>query len=937
MRQGSQVRQWALALVALLLAAAPALAQTGALTGTVQAAETGAPLPAAVVQVTTPDGGRVASGLTNQSGRYQITSIPAGQYVVIVSITGFDTGRAEAVSVVSGQTATSNFTLASRAIDLDPVVVSASRRQERALDAPARVEVVTEQEIEVRPAITPADHLRTIPGVDIATSGVQSTNVVARGFNNVFSGSLYMLSDHRIAGVPSLRVNLLHFSPSTNEDLERIEVVLGPGSALYGPNTANGVLHMLTRSPLTSQGTTVSLTGGERSLFQGSFRTAHLINENLGVKLSGQYLQADEWRYTDPVEASEAFLYRDSDPTTRAMLRAQLIAAAGITEAQADARIERMGRRDFDIQRYGGEARADWRISPDATAILSAGTNVASGIELTGLGAGQAEGWRYDYLQLRTTLNRAFAQVYLNRSDAGDTYLLRNGAPIVDRSKLFVAQIQNSGSLWGERQVFTYGLDYFWTIPETEGTINGIYEDEDETREFGGYIQSETALSPRFDLVLAGRLDTHSALPDAIFSPRAAIVFKPTRDQTFRLSFNRAFSTPTSLTQYLDLGSPIPSPGAARLGYSMRIQGTGDRGFTFRQPDGGYLMRSPFTPAAAGGPATLLPAGGAHMFWPAAIQVVAAQAGLPAQLVQALQSIPQAQLAAAVQLNYGAASAGAPQFPLAQLQLDPIAAIRESTSTTLEAGYKGILGQRVLIAADVWWSRRENLVTPLTAATPFVHFDQASTQAFLTAVLTPSMGAQAAATAEALADGIRQVPLGVVSSADVAANGPQVLVTYFNVDDELDLYGTDLSFTALLTDVWSLEASGSLVSDDVFESSGGMRVTLNAPKRKGALAAIYRSERNGFNGEARVRYNAPYPVDSGVYRATECLGDITDDVEPCVGGYSLLDMNVGYRLPQIRGASIQLAIQNLLDAGYRSFPGVPEIGRMALLRLRYDF
>ena len=120
------------------------------------------------------------------------------------------------------------------------------------LDAPARVEVVTEQEIDVRPTVTAADHLRAVPGVDVATSGIQSTNVVARGFNNVFSGALYMLSDHRIAGVPSLRVNLMHFVPSTNEDLESIEVVLGPGAALYGPNTANGVLHMLTRSPLTS-------------------------------------------------------------------------------------------------------------------------------------------------------------------------------------------------------------------------------------------------------------------------------------------------------------------------------------------------------------------------------------------------------------------------------------------------------------------------------------------------------------------------------------------------------------------------------------------------------------------------------------------------------------------------------------------------------------
>ena len=58
--------------------------------------------------------------------------------------------------------------------------------------------------------------------------------------------------------------------------IERMEVVLGPGAALYGPNTANGVLHIFTKSPLdsASEGTTVTLGGGQRSVFQGSFRSA---------------------------------------------------------------------------------------------------------------------------------------------------------------------------------------------------------------------------------------------------------------------------------------------------------------------------------------------------------------------------------------------------------------------------------------------------------------------------------------------------------------------------------------------------------------------------------------------------------------------------------------------------------------------------------------
>lgn len=926
-----------LAVVALLLLPCTLSGQSGTITGMVTATGSSAPIGSAVVELSNSAGGRVGEALTSASGRYLLANVPPGTYSLTVSATGYATGRATGVASTAGQTLSVDFSLQAQVIDLDPLVISASRSEERALDAPARTEVVHAQEIEVRPAVTTAEHLRGLPGVDIATSGVQSTNVVARGFNNVFSGSLYMLSDHRIAGVPSLRVNLLHFVPSTNEDIERMEVVLGPGSALYGPGTANGVLHVLTRSPLTSPGTTLSVSGGEQSLFHGVLRSAHRLSDNFGVKVSGQYMQAEEWRYADPVEAAERAKFQ-SNP---ALWRQDLMNATGISQSEADIRIARVGNRDYDVQRWSGEARADWRITPDFTTVLSLGTSVSNGIELTGLGAGQAIDWRSDFYQLRANWNRAFAQVYMNRSDAGDTYLLRNGAPITDRSSLLVAQLQNGTELWGGRQDFVYGLDLLRTTPDTDGTINGSYEDDDQTLEFGGYIQSTTELTPQIDLVLAGRVDTHSALPDPIFSPRAAVVFSPSENHSFRATFNRAFATPSSLTQFLDLGTASPVQAAALLGYSVRVQGTGKEGFSFAQPDGSYLIRSPFSAAGGLPTSTLLPAEQARAFWPAAVQVVAQSSPmpLPTELIQFLSG----RSAAGVSLNYAEARADAPHFPLSELNLQNIDPIREETSTTFEVGYKGILGNSLLLAADVWWSRRENLVTPLTRATPFIHFDAASTTQFLVQELTtfyqaaghPAPAVAAAELAAMLGPGFSRVPLGVVSSEDVNANGPQILVTYFNVDDDLELYGTDLSATALLTSSLSLEGTFSLVSDDLFETSRGTRVTLNAPKRKGSLAAVLRRE-SGLNAEARVRYTAGFPVVSGVFEGTACLGDEGAEVEPCVESYTLFDINVGHPIPGVRGAAVQLAIQNLFDEGYRSFPGVPRVGRMALLRLRYE-
>jgi iron complex outermembrane receptor protein len=882
----------------------------------------------------------VATGLTNQDGAYRITNIAAGTYTVTASAAGFKAGTSAPVTVQAGQTVTANLSLETAVFQLSEVVATVSKRVEKALEAPARTEVIGATELENRPTPSVVDHMRGIAAVDVISQGLQSSNVVVRGFNNIFSGALHTLTDNRIAGVPSLRVNVLNFVPSTNDDLDRMEVVLGPGSALYGPNTANGVLHMITKSPLGEPVTTLSLAGGERSVFMGAFRTSQHFSENLAFKISGQYFQGDEWDYVDGVEAAEKTKFGDP------FWKMDLIRATGISSQEADRRISRIGNRDFSLERWSGEARVDWRASPDLRTIFATGRSNASQIEATGLGAAQAQDWTYAFYQARTNYKRLFVQGYLNASDAGDTYLLRNGTPIVDRSKLWVGQVQHGFDI-GQRQTFTYGADLLFTNPETEGTINGKYEDDDKTTEIGVYVQSETVLSPRFDLVLAGRVDDHTALPDAVFSPRAGLVFKPADNQSFRLTYNRAFSTPSSLNQFLDLPTAAPVPSLARLGYSVRVQGSGrDTGFRFRQGNGAYLMRSPFTPGALGGPVQLLPAD-VTPFWAAAVQVVAAgatQAGQPIdpQLLQYLLNLQPT--AAQIGTNY-LNPANSRTGELSALDLPDIKPIREETSSTIELGYQGQLGERFVLAADVWFSKRENLITPLTTQTPLLLLNGPATGQYLVTRLVTDLGMplqQAQTIAGLLVPNLAMVPLGVISSLDVNANGAQLLASYANVDREIDLWGADFSATFLLTDQLALNASTSIVNDDLFEyvvGSDTTNVPLNAPKFKAAGSLTYRDPARPFGGELRVRHTAGFPANSGVYQGTACLSDTppTLTVEPCVEAFTLLDLVANYKLPFAPGAGLDLSVQNIFDSDYRSFPGVPTIGRFAMLRLRYQF
>jgi iron complex outermembrane receptor protein len=773
-------------------------------------------------------------------------------------------------------------------VKLDAVVVSASRRPEKALTAPAHVETVDAREIEARPAITPTDHLRALPGVDVASTGVMTSNVVARGFNNIFSGALLMITDNRYASVPSLRLNAPYMIPANDEDIDHIEVLLGPASALYGPNTANGVMHVVTRSPFDSRGTTVSLAGGERSVVQGTFRHARALGERVALKVSGQYLRGEDWKYEDPVEVAARTSVVGTDPSTR------------------------IGLRDALLESFKGDARVDVRPGGDAEAILSiGGSQIGSAVELTGLGAAQVKDWRYTYAQARFRAGRLFVQGFGNFSDAGETYLLRTGEPIVDRSRIWVAQAQHGVGLLGDRQQLTYGVDFERTEPRTGGTILGRNEGV-RVNEIGGYLQSESHLASKLDLVLAGRLDRNDYIGETVFSPRAALVFKPRTGQTLRLSYNRAFETPTSNNLFLDIVA-ARLPGGL---YDVRALGVPRDGFTFRRDcAGGLCMRSPFAPAAG-----FLPAD-ATMLWPAVVQIMGARgvdlSGIPAPTAGSVGTVFRV-------LN---TTTGTFQdvSPSAVRDIDPI---RPTITNSIEAGYQGLVADRLLLSLDVYRMRKDDFVGPLVVETPNVFLDAAALGAYL-ARFMPATSAQQLAAGIGGISGSAQaagIPLGTVVPDNALTGSSDLVLTYRNFG-EVDLWGSDLGARLLLGDRLSLTGSYSWVSRDYWTASdvGGLSpIALNAPRNKGVISADY-DDPTGMVGELRVRAVGGFPMNSGVY-----IGDVSS--------YSVLDASIGYHLPVAGGwALVTLSAQNLLDDRTRQFVGAPAIGRLVLTRLQYSF
>jgi iron complex outermembrane receptor protein len=929
-----------LVVLAMMALAMPLAAQTATLTGRIINRE-GKPVAGATVEARTGST-VVATATSDDSGTYRLTVPQAGTYLVRARKLGYSQAERDNLSIGTGGSTSIDFRLGESVVQLEVVQTVASRAPEKVLDAPASVQVVSTQQVQERASVNVADHVAALPGIDVARGGLVRSNIVARGFNNIFSGALMTLTDNRFAFVPSLRVNIPYLSPTTNEDIDHIEVVLGPGAALYGPNTASGVMSITTKSPFQAEGTTVTVDGGNQDYLRGAIRTAWVLSPKLAVKGTFDIMRGTEWGF--PKSDS---IGNPNDPTD-----------------------DEKKSRDPDIRRYGGEARVDFRPTAGSEIIANYGRSKAgSAVEPTGLGPAQVKDWVYETYQLRGRVGRLFGQVFMNTSDAGDTYLLQkigsntrcpdvlDQACIIDKSRQIAAQIQH-GLDFGDRQRFIYGFDYIHTVPRTEGTINGSNEDDDDITEVGGYLHSVTSLTDQFELTAAARVDKHSRLQDAVFSPRLGLVFKPTERNALRITYNRAFSTPSTNNLFLDL---VASQNAL---LKIRALGTPDTGFQFNRdcPSGigGLCMKvftpfggsptSPFVPANAY--ATALGAAKANNALLNALTAAYTQAGVPnaglvaAGVVQFLTSLQPTAAQIGTTLLIPPVG-GAPGFTVQPDELIDIDRPKPTFHEVIEAGYKGVIGDRLQLSVDVWHEKRKNFVSPLLLETPLVFMNGPALQTYLQAQLqgffstqlpAPLAAALAGATAANVAGGLPATnpagscaastsacPVGVVTFNTPAA-GNDVIVAYRSYSKPIKLWGSDIGADLALPLGFSVGGTYSWVNKGIFKKEDlGTRddVSLNAPRNKHTFTVRYRNEDSGWGGEIRERH-----VDG--FNTLAFVGGPVD-------AYTLVDAGISFRPKFMRGALVAVNGTNLLNEVHREFTLGSEIGRLIITRLQVTF
>lgn len=519
-----------------------ALAQSGRIVGRVTDAQ-GAGIPG-VQLLASPAGVSASSGA---DGRFAVRGVPAGTHSLRVYRFGYRQRTLQGVAVASGEDARLDIQLEAATVQLGGVVSSASRRVEKITDAPATITRIDEAQIANSIGNSFAAALKEVKGLEFIQTGILTSAVNARGFNSSFNNRMLQVEDGRIGVLAESGLPVGALTTIPKLDLASVEVLVGPGSALYGPDASNGVVTLQTKDARQYPGWAVEVDGGSRSFYDVQGRYAG-NRGRLGYKVAGEYVSVNEFR---------------NDATYPSVTPGQPTAV--VPEKDANWR--------NDIIR--GTGSLAYYFDGGSRLQATVGASKLNGIGPTNVGRNQLQNYGYRNYQLQFTSPRWFAQTYMSNSVTGSTFQLNGLAQNSVRfptlsydsvkslssfpgdGRLQAAEIQNNFSVGMLRRTGIAAID------NTHFTVGGqLRKDRVSTygrwlsdratgspiilQQRGVYGQLESPLHEMLRLVLAGRYDKHDRY-DAQFSPKAALLLTPIPDQTLRVTYNKAFKSPSIL------------------------------------------------------------------------------------------------------------------------------------------------------------------------------------------------------------------------------------------------------------------------------------------------------------------------------------------------------------------------------------------------------
>lgn len=393
---------------------------------------------------------------------------------------------------------------------LDLKVTSVARREESVSRSPAAIFVITQEDIRHSGARSIVDALRLAPGLDVAQVDAHTSAVSARGFNDVFANKLLVLIDGRSVYTPLFSGVYWEVQDVVMEDIDRIEVIRGPGAALWGANAVNGVINITTKRAAQTQGGLLTMGGGNEERAFTSFRFGGALSDDLHYRVFAKGFLHDD------SEKLNGGAVNDGWRMAHAGFRLDWTPEENVFTLQGDVY---RGFEDQYFQRL--RSRSPFASYDDFSVSQISGGNLLGRWTRELSGGGQVS-----------------LQTYYDRTN-------RDTSIFGERRDTFDVDLQYRFT-WGERQTFVWGGGYRFGSDELENHFDiSMRPAQRSTNLFNTFLQDEIALvKERLVLTLGSKLE-HNESTGWELQPSARLLWTPTAHQSAWASLSRAVRTPS--------------------------------------------------------------------------------------------------------------------------------------------------------------------------------------------------------------------------------------------------------------------------------------------------------------------------------------------------------------------------------------------------------
>ena len=419
-------------------------------------------------------------------------------------------------------------------------VTSVSKKGQKMSQAAAAIFVITQEEIRRSGATNIPDLLRMVPGLEVSQINANNWAISARGFNRQFENKLLVLIDGRAVYTPLIGGVNWDTQDVPLEDIDRIEVIRGPGATLWGANAVNGVINVMTKKAADTQGVLITAGGGTEGQVMATAQYGGTIGGSTNYRIYAKYLNHDSLPDLNGQSGQDAWhllhggFRADTSISTKDSLTVQ---------------------GDLYTGREGATIMHIFSIEPPDTDIL---------FTHTGLSGGNLLGrWNH----IHSSRSDTMVQFYF------DNYT-RSG-PEAHETRNTVDFEFNHHLLVGEHQDVVWGVGFRRTWDRTLGTIDQSFFPPDKTLQlFSSFVQDTIALRPnRVFLTLGTKLE-HYDFGGFGIQPSARLAWTPSDRQTFWASISRANRSPARVDRGLDAGlATFPDPGGSSTPVEVALDG----------------------------------------------------------------------------------------------------------------------------------------------------------------------------------------------------------------------------------------------------------------------------------------------------------------------------------------------------------------------------